>query len=94
MFLEGVYKKKHFSKVYVKSMLMDPLTVGKFGWVWMFKQPDLDDFARVILRLLGASEDLLREYQKEENVLNEEIGYRPDSRLTILQNNDDFKGFQ
>ena len=65
-------------------MLMDPLTVGKFGWLWMFKQPDADDFAKVILRLLGASEELLREYQKNENVTNEEIGYRPESRLTIL----------
>lgn len=40
-------------------MLKDPLTIGKFGYIWLFKQPDKDTFAKTILTLFEGTQDLL-----------------------------------
>lgn len=36
LFLQGIYKQNHTSKVYLSSMLQDPWTIAKFGYIWLF----------------------------------------------------------
>ena len=89
-----MYKKNHFSKVYLSSMFKDPATTLKFGYLWLFNQPSKDDFAKSIIKLLYSTEDLLKEYLKAEDLTAEDVGYRPDSKIALLQHNNDFAQYQ
>lgn len=93
-FLETCYKKDHFSQTYLLSMLRDPLTAIKFGYLWLFQQPDLDSYAKIILPLLAGSEERLRQYLAKEGVTKEQVGYRPDTLQYMLQKDGDFSIYQ
>ena len=77
----------HGTKIYLRSLLKDPLTLIKFGYIWLFFQPTKDTFAKTILSINAESEKLLNEYIKDENVSHEELGYDPDSLMIDLRNN-------
>ena len=58
MFVQAIYKKNHFSKVYLGSLLQDPKTTLKFGYLWFFFQPTKDDeFPKCILDLFVLTEN-------------------------------------
>ena len=90
MFLQAIYKKDHFSKVYLGSMFKDPATTLKFGYLWFFKQPNKDGFAKSIIKLLYSTETLLKEYLEEEGLTAEDVGYRSDSKIALLQHNNEY----
>lgn len=71
-------------------MLKDPLTIFKFGYQWMFKQPSKENFAKVILEMFRETESLLHEFLTKENLSKHHVGYRPDSKIALLQNNNDY----
>lgn len=50
----------------------------------MFYQPDKPTFANVVLKLFEGTEDLLKQYLKAENISNDSVGYRPDTKLVVL----------
>ena len=60
-------------------MLKDPLTIAKFGYVWMFQHIDKDSFGKVILNLFSETENLLNEFLKDNKISKEMVGFRPDS---------------
>ena len=79
---------------YVYSLLQNPRTLLKFGYLWLFKQPSQDDFSKVILKLLSESEIMLQDFLKKEGVKPQAIGYRPDVKQIMLQMDDDFSIYQ
>lgn len=66
------------SQTYILSMLQNPKTLLKFGYLWLFKQPNPDDFAKTIQPLLRESENMVRDFMRDEGIKAEAIGYRPD----------------
>jgi hypothetical protein len=65
-------------------MLQDPMTVMKFGYIWALFQPDKNDFAEIILKMLMETENLLLEFLKNEKLSHADVGYRKDSKLVML----------
>ena len=92
-FLKAIWTKNKPVKVYIGSMLKDPATLFKFGYVWMFYQPNKDEYARTVMKLFDGSEDLVRKYLKQENITNEAVGYRDTSLVIVTKNTHFFADF-
>jgi len=75
-------------------MFKDPATTLKFGYLWFFKQPSKDDFAKSIIKLLYSTETLLNEYLEAEGLTADDVGYRSDSAIALLQHNKDYSQYQ
>ena len=65
-------------------MLQNPKTIMKFGYLWLFRQPELDEYAKIILPMLSGTEKLVNEYLAQEGVKNETVGYRPEMMQIML----------
>lgn len=76
------------------SMAKEPKTIMKFGYLWLFRQPELDEYAKIILPMLSETERLVNEYLAKEGVKNEQVGYRPEMMQIMLQMNPDFSIYQ
>jgi hypothetical protein len=63
--LKALFLKDQPSKVYLMSLLKDPTTFLKFGYLWTFFQPDKDAYARTILPLKERTEELVVEFLRE-----------------------------
>jgi hypothetical protein len=74
-------------------LLKDPYTTLKFGYLWWFKQPDKNEFAKGILKMLATTEDMIKEYCKNEDMGYEQIGYRPDTWITMIKNDNEWAEF-
>mmetsp|Transcript_18387 Transcript_18387/g.31431 ORF Transcript_18387/g.31431 Transcript_18387/m.31431 type:complete len:236 (+) Transcript_18387:1-708(+) len=89
--------KRNVSKIYADSLVKDQansLITMKFGFKWLFYQPDPEKFARVELQLYGKSNELLKQMIKDEKMdALKDFGFF-ESQIYIMQKkNKDFKKF-
>ena len=66
----------------------------KFGLLWLLRQPEQERFTSCMLGMLSKTGDLLEEFLAREHIQADQIGYRRDTRMLMLQHTNDFSDAQ